>query len=366
MWRFGARLVAFALAFAATGQALVSALDGAGVGSRRTRVDSVVRLASAVRLLELGRRAERSLAMVGDSHLMIGGQGGALHAGLERALRARGEDVRVSRVADNGLSLLGQYCLADALAAARPDEVVLALNLAHLSPGWQTQQLVPCLVLLEPRRWVEAALLPLHRDGVSLDRLLFYGALGQGRGLGLLTRLTRQQARVVLAWTLLVDAVQTRSPWPGGLGYVDGLERRELERVRDDRGRATAAWAHALYGTALEGVDAGHASLRVLEALLRHYRQAGVPVLVFVNPMNVVHLRALGLVPAEGLAETLRSAEAVVRGQGARWLDLHDRFGDADFVDPMDHLGRETQARARLAERLAEMLVRGRPGPARD
>ena len=352
----GVRLVAFGLAFAATAHALLTGLDRAGVGSRRTLVDSVLRLRSAVGRVARQAGQGPSLAMLGDSHLAIGGQGDALHRRVGRVLRARGEDVSVVRVADHGLSLLGQYCLADAVAAAGPGEVVLALNLAHFSPHWQRQQLVPCLALLGPRRWLEAARLPLHREGVSLDRLLFYGAIGWADGLGLLARLTREQARVALAWEQLADAIQSRSPWPDGLAHQQALVRADLERSRDASGRATAFWARRLHGPALDGLRADDPALRLLASLLSHYREAGVRVLVFANPINVEHLRALGLYPAEGLAETLGRAEAVARRQGARWLDLHDLVPDAGFGDHMDHLDTASGARERLAQRLADAL----------
>ena len=361
----GRRLVAsvlgFLLAFAATGQALRVGLDRAGVGTRRTQVDSVLQLMTGVRLVEQGANGEgRRVVLVGDSHLMVGRGDDLLHERLQQALRARGEHVSVRRVADHGLGLLGHYCLSDTLAAASPHEVVLELNLAHFSPGWQRRQLAPCVVMLEPRRWLEAARLPLHRDGVSLDRLLLYGTTGRVGGLGLLSRVVRWQSRVVLAWEQLTHALQARSPWPEGLAYLDVLVRSDLARARDRSGRATSSWALLLHGAALEGVRAGHPTLRVLDAVLAHYEEAGLRVLVFVNPINVEHLRSLRLHSETGLARTLARAEAVVRARGARWLDLHDLLDDAAFRDHMDHLG-PGGGRLVVAERLAEALSRTAP-----
>jgi hypothetical protein len=350
---------ACAVSAAASAWGLLAALDAGGVATPETLLRSVERLRQGVALLAQRERAQaHDVVWVGDSHLIERGEE-TLRRTLEGALRAeRGGEVRVWRVAGLGLDPFGHWCLSDGIARAAPAQVVVELDLAHLSRGWQRER--PQLAaLVGPGRWLEAARLPLHDVGVSADRLLFYAALRGAGAWPAWNALERAQARAALAYWRAGEALQARSPWPGGMDYRRALERREIARTRvADRRRASAEWARTLYGPALAGAAPAAPALRFLAALLARYRAAGLPVLVYVNPLNVEHLRALGVHDGAGLARTLEAAERVARGGGAAFLDLHDLLPDAAFGDEMDHLDPQApvQGARRLAERLAQAL----------
>lgn len=355
-----ARGAGFALGFAGAFALLLAALDRGGVERSRTVLDEMERLVGQVAQLASRSPAPYDLALVGDSHVLRIGTGAALDDRIERSLRPRREGATVWRVAGNGLSPFVHYALCDSIAAARPDGIVVQLNLAHFSGAWQRIGWTPLAALIEPARWLEAMSLPLYRVGVSLDRLIAWGVLRQLGGLPAWRRLGGLQSRVRQARYRLADGLQAASPWPDGLRYQRDLVLAELRRIRaPGTRRASRAWVRQVLGPALDGVDADHPTLQLLDASLARYQEAGIPVLVFVNPINVEHLESLGLDDEAGLARTLARAEAVVRSRNAGWLDLHDLLPDAAFRDEMDHLdpGSEAQGAERLAQRLVEALA---------
>jgi hypothetical protein len=347
---------AFGLALVATGSAVLEGLERGGVASPTTRLDQVRRLERGIGLLADRPAGDWDVVMVGDSHL-LGAGALPLPSLLERALWKRRGDAAVWRVASPGLSLFGHYCVSDRIAAAHPDRVVVELNLADFSPAWRETDEAALAGLVLPRRWLEALGLPLERAGVSLDQLLFYGSVVQAGGLASWRRLQDEQARVAAALRRLAAWLQGHSPWPAGLGYerahdLAGMQRQRLGRER----RASVAWVGAVLGPALDGVGPRDPALRFLDALLAHYAEAGVPVLVFVNPVNVEHLERLGL-ETRGLARSVAQARGVARRRGADFLDLHALLPDAAFHDEMDHLEASDPGGARVSEALAEALL---------
>ena len=80
----------------------------------------------------------------------------------------------------------------------------------------------------------------------------------------------------------------------------------------------------------------GEARLRIFEALIKTYRRAGVPVLVWVPPLNIEQLRDLGL-SVEGLNETVTVLRHLAEANGASLIDLHALLPDAAFLDSSDH-----------------------------
>ena len=88
---------------------------------------------------------------------------------------------------------------------------------------------------------------------------------------------------------------------------------------------------------------------------LRALRDAGVPVLVVVNPVNVEHLRSLDLDADDRLASGLATIGRVVGDSGARFLDLHAQLPDAAFRDAAGHVG--TEAHPGAAEQVAAAIA---------
>jgi hypothetical protein len=99
----------------------------------------------------------------------------------------------------------------------------------------------------------------------------------------------------------------------------------------------------------------------VLRELLRGFRDAGVPVVLFVPPINQVELAALGMPAPDDLPERIERLRAAVGARPDEWLDLHTLVPPEEFRDVVGHLkpaGKELLAsalagaiEARLGER---------------
>lgn len=255
-----------------------------------------------------------------------------------RTMLTRKSPIKVQPVTISGFSLYSHYFVSDHLASLKPDQVILALNLMSFSKGWRSRERYQLSAFVSPHRWLEALSLPLHEVGVTVDRLLFYQSI---RAIGAFDAwwwLQREQARTNRGYWRLAEWLQEWSGHPDGLAYRDDFTKIRFRRSMVRSGRATHRSARALLGAALDGVEPNHAGLQVLDALLDHLRQTSIPVVVYVPPINVERLRALGLYNEQGLGLTLKRIRKVVRGHGATFVDLHKVLGDAEFTDFMDHL----------------------------
>lgn len=355
--RRGAALIAaFGLAFSATGWAVLETLDHAGVGRPGTALDRVAGLRLAIRSAGQRSAPGGNVVIVGDSHLLRSGEL-PMHSWIERGLWQEHPDAMVSRLAAPGLSQFAHYSIADRIVSLAPAAVVVELNLAGFSTQWRDASDAHFAALLAPGRWPEAMLLPLEWAGLRLDQLLLYGSIVHAGGLQRWRWLQGEQARWVLGARVLGDALQERSPWPEGARYLRQFQIARAQRERQpDRRRASREFARTTLGPVLEGAPPDHPALRFLDAALARYAEAGIPVLVFVNPVNLEHLRALG-VPMQGLPATLARAEQVARGRGAGFVDLHALLPDPAFGDEMDHLDPDAGGSRRLGTAVAEALL---------
>lgn len=352
-----ALLTAFGLSLLATGGALLAGLERSGLPHPTTVLDQLGGVLRSVQVLGSRPADAWDVVAVGDSQLMRAG-GLPLHAWVERALWQQRRDAAVWRVAVHGLGVFGHYCISDRVAATAPDRVVVELNLADFSRDWRAASQASYAGALAPRRWMEAAELPLARVGVSLDQLLFESSVVAAGGLQRWRWLQGEQARAALLPSQLAAALQARSPWPDGLQYERALTLAGVrgERVPGATRRASVAWARRVLGAALAGAPPEHPALRFLDALLAHYAEAGIPTLVFVHPVNVEHLARLGL-DTRGLAVSVESARQVASARGADFLDLHALLPDAAFRDEMDHLDVEAGGTERVGRAIAAALL---------
>jgi hypothetical protein len=219
--------------------------------------------------------------------------------------------------------------------------------------------------LLPASRWPSAAALPIDAVGLSADRLLYYRGLVTAGALDAWTRLQREQVRVVRAADALEAWLQARAPLAGGDGYRRMHQQDSMARtlVWGPHGtRATPETARDSLGPVLAGLREDNATLLALEALLADLARARVPVLVYVAPLNVEHLRSLGLMEEDGLRRSLDRLREACERRGARFLDLHDLLEDAAFSDYLDHLHHDPggpDGAARIAERVRDAAGAG-------
>jgi hypothetical protein len=105
----------------------------------------------------------------------------------------------------------------------------------------------------------------------------------------------------------------------------------------------------------ISGIGRDDPVLKILGALLRFYRERGVEVIVFANPINLEHFQSLGIMQQSRLPESMAAIGEVVEASGARFADLHDRLPDAAFRDHLGHF--TTEAPVNGTSMLAEMLA---------
>jgi hypothetical protein len=323
--------------------------------------------------IEAARERAYTVAMLGDSALVSYPEGHSVPEQLQRALvpRDRERAIDVHSLGMSGTGPFDYYFLSDRIAHARPDLVVVALNLDHFSPSWLGAYSRPQLSgLIAPAHLPDALALPLHLTGLTTDRLLFYNAIVAANGYEPWYWLTLRQAQVGRARERL-------ERWLGGSpdhrAHAPASSTAE-EFFRDAANSATVARlftgpdiyryrAEGLvehYASTLGGATPAHPTLRVLAATLRNLAATGVDTLVYLVPADVAYMQERGVFDAAGLAQTVAATEQVVAAAGGTFVDLHDALPTSAFRDAPGHLVYEGHTRydgldgpTRLAELLA-------------
>ena len=337
------------------------------------------------RLPELARnRAEsreplHQIVVLGDSTVVSYRPGHQVPEQVEAELARlapEGPRIELVSLAVSGVAPFDYYFLADRIIAAEPDGVLFSFNLDTVSPSWRNAYSRPELAgLTALRRVPKAASLPLDWVGLTLDRLLFYVSIVQLGGFDLWYQLMIDQARVGGARS----EVQ---------GWADGVFGGEASHVTKDAidehvlsslfvpgpehpyFRFTEKGVLEHYRGALGGLGPDNPVLQALTAAVRDFERAGIPVFVYLTPVNVEHMDALGLLNREGLARTIAVVEEEVREAGGDFIDLHALLPDEGFRDGTGHfvVDDEVDGPARVAQALGEPLlghIRQRVGAAR-
>lgn len=325
-------------AFGVTAAALLGALDRAALPYPTVLLEGAMRTERQLAKAAAAPRDRRRIVFLGDSlvydmtRLPL-----SVPDKLAGLLRARGRRDYVRSVASAGFGAFTHYFLVDRVLEVEPDLVVLSLNLSWFSPAWRGINPPNVAGLLPLRRWPEALALPVGAAGLTLDRLALYRALMASGALPSWYRLQQEQLRVRGGWDAAAEQLQEIGGAPDGRGYVDD-HWRHLRSVRVKDGRWTPERARIIMGPVFAGIDPDSPTLRALEATLAGYRSAGLEVIAYVAPLNVEHLRSIGVYDAEGLARSIAQLRSVARGQAVRFLDLHGVLPDAAFEDENQHL----------------------------
>lgn len=336
--------VTFALAFAASAALvwhgstrLVELSDGQRGG---ISLDFIAKVREWRRDLARDRSSLR-VALIGDSMLWAPSTGTSLADRIWRL--ANGSVPSRDRLSLHtltwpALTMNAEYCMADEFIGAHPTLVVLELNLRAVQPGGLGASSYPELAgWIRWPRLARAAFIPLSDSGVTLDRLLLYRFLVKNdlsdEWRGLLDRQSRifNVRDTVEGWVEKRTGVETiPARQAAGVFYAFG------QMLIPKRLRATRPHAVASLGAILDGVDPRSSRLRVLRALLGDFERARIPVLVWVSPINLEHLRSLGLSTAH-VDESMATIRTLVESTGASFLDLHAILPDAGFHDSGDH-----------------------------
>ena len=268
---------------------------------------------------------------------------------------------RVYDFSQVGLGPAEQWAIADVVAGADPDWVVIGLNLASLSPGWEAGLRHPELVgWIEPQRLPRSAAL-LTRMGLTLDEMAAAVALVRSGGEGIWRTIRHSQIRIERTRGGLLRQ------WGGAvaqpIAYPYGKSVRSYGDTQAGRARLDSVLGEQ-YAAIFDGVEPDGISLTLLGGAVDVLTRRGARVLVFVVPVNIEVLSMQSFYDEAGLKKTLKSLVKVVERAGGNLLDLHDVLPEEGFRDVGGHLMlAPIDGPRRIAESLAGFILAPPPSP---
>jgi hypothetical protein len=356
-----ALILSFLSCFVGVSLAILAALDALEADYRPTGLADIRKIHKQLGRLESARRREGEVRLVYQAD----STGLRIPSVLQQEVSRLAPKNRRLKIYD--LTLLGQspfeyYFVSEQVVRARPDCVLMAINLGDF---WgnrsQRTKHAEFVGWVPPGRLPEALGLRLEWLGLTLDRVLAYVALVQ-TGLGeSWVQLNREQVRLD-AWYRRAETLA--DAWAGlpkrrsiRVQYNQAVQRGLIHP--DRRARASVSMLRDRYGPVLNQLDSEHPVLLAVEAVLRRYREAEIPVLVYVVPMNVEYMKQLEVYNETGLRRSIAVIADRARSTGAVFADLHDALPDAAFRDYVDHpeFEGEYDGVALTAARLASLIV---------
>jgi hypothetical protein len=344
--RTGIRATSFVVAFALSASLVWFAGDAALALAERPPsiigqdfVDSVRAWRLQVRH---GNGKRTRVALLGDSVLGAPDGERAVPDAINDALSAsgaRGRHVELHQLSWPGWGIAAQYFLADEIVRARPDRILLELNLRALGPAARGDLSYPELAgFVRRHRLWEAIWISLSDTGVTLEQLLFYHAIVANHLDGSWGDLRRKQADVfrqrASIETWLDESIGSTSLRDRTLAESLCLFDRVLAPGKN---RERQSFLKRSLGNALGGIPATHPRMQLLKATLERFRSARIPTVVWVAPVNIEHVRSEGL-GLEGLEESVATIRDLVESTGAGFVDFHALLPDSAFRDAGDHV----------------------------
>jgi hypothetical protein len=311
-----------------------------------------------------GRKDTKRIAMLGDSTVDYYPRGEKIPDRLQQALERSapaGPSIKVTNLAFLALGPTAYYFLADRIVASRPDLIVWEVSLTHASERWRRSLPRPELAgWMAPDRIPKTLTMPIEDIGLTADALLLYEwIVRSGRWeqwQALLINLSRV-GRVRGLFEEWLSAYTERRPEKrfavvAALNYVQNL--REIGNP--DRHNRRGEIEH--FGSVLGGIEATHPTLRFIAETVRFFSDAGIPVLVYLNPVNIEHLEKLGVIENETFQLSLDAYRNAAVDNGAFFVDFHALFPDHYFDDLAGHFrhDQEVEAQTELAQSLAKFI----------
>lgn len=295
-------------------------------------------------LAKAGAGSTRTVAILGDSSIVSYPEGRTVPERLQEAIDARTpspDPIHVASLAMSGAGPFDYYFLADRIAGAQPDLVVIALNLDHFSKAWKGAYSRPQLAaLMEPHRLAESLALPLHWTGLTTDRLLFYVGVGQAGGYDPFYWLTLRQTQVGRARSRFEVWLQGGGDETPEQTFQTRADERTIERLftGPDIRHYRRAGLEEHYRDTMLGLQPTHPIVQVLAATVARFRADDVRVLVYLAPVEVPWLESQGVLNPEGLDRTIEVVRGAVERSGGHFADLHGRLPADAFRDAPGHL----------------------------
>ena len=98
--------------------------------------------------------------------------------------------------------------------------------------------------------------------------------------------------------------------------------------------------------------------MRFIAAAVGVFSEAGIPTLVYLNPINLEHLDAVGVLDKSAMERSVDAYRSSVIDSGGLFLDYHDIFPDSHFTDMAGHFRHddEIQTQTQLAKKIAGFI----------
>lgn len=269
----------------------------------------------------------------------------------------------VSSLAFPAMGPASYYFLADLIVDTKPDLIVWEVSLTHASERWDRVLPRPELAgWMAPDRIPATLGMPIEHIGLTADEILFYSLIVQAGQEGVWGNILKQLSRVDKVRGILEEKASvythSRAEYLFFLSLALTAMENLQDREHDNRYNEQGEIEH--FGSVLNGIDLDHPALRFVAESVSLFRDANIPVLVYLNPINIQHLQHLGLIRPARFRKTLGSFRHAVTDHGGIFLDLHRLFPDSHFADMSGHFRHddEVQAQAELADALAEFVIR--------
>jgi len=268
----------------------------------------------------------------------------------------------VSSLAFSAMGPASYYFLADRIIETKPDLIVWEVSLTHASERWYRALPRPQLAgWMAPERIPATLGMPIEHIGLTADELLFYSLLVQTGQEDTWAEVLKQLSRVDKVRAILEEKASAYVGSRAEYRFFLNLALTNLQNLQlpENAKRYNKQGEIDHFGSVLDGIGRDHPALRFVSESIHLFNDAKIPVLVYLNPINVQHLRNLGLIRPPEFGETLGSFKAAVDESGGIFLDLHQLFPDSHFSDMSGHFRHddEIQAQAELANKLAKFVV---------
>ena len=307
------------------------------------------------------------VAVLGDSTVDSYPPGMKVTDRLREALNrppTPGGKITVSSLAFPAMGPSAYYFLADRIIEAQPDLIVWEISFTHASERWQRALPRPELAAwISPERIPSTLAMPMEHIGLTADELLFYPLIVQvgqeDRWRDLLIDLSRvDKVRGILEESL---SGYTRTNPEKNFTITLALRNQKKLQSPANAQRYNTRGEIEHFGSVLEGIDEDHPTLRFVGETVRLFSEAGIPTLVYLNPINIEHLEKVGVIESPNFQQSLAAYRGAVSGNGGHFLDLHRLFPDGHFADMSGHFrhDEEVEAPTELADRLADFIVEG-------
>jgi hypothetical protein len=348
--RHAARTTVFILTLAVAAATTANGMFALGhaVHTERIGMNLMVMFAIPLSLRTLEAHSHNpttyTVAFMGDSTVISYPEGQTVDAHLQETADSMWPGpgrIHVESLSSLGMSPGSFYLIQDEVAASRPDIAIVTANLGMIRDPFPPHLKQPGLAgwVSVDRFYDTLVRLDLHKFGVTTDRLLIYKLFVTAKRAGNWMIQTQHQARLGHLRKAVESAVAEKTGWTGETTSYHERFRRNRDKLilRTEPDRLNEVGAKRRTRELMAGIDEDHWTVEVLQAILEEFADAGTSTVLYVPPINVEHLRSVGVYDEAGLTHSLETLERIATKTGAEFADLHDLLPDVAFRDTGGH-----------------------------